>query len=139
MRTICGTIVVAAIAMPCISDAIADDGGVDAGLCKKWPLQERIDAIAADGGGTLVLTAGRQRAGREGNPEGGRAVYRRRPFGGRAQALANWSGAATCAGAARFAARSGRRAMLAELAESEFDTKKICYDIVCQRQVRQDK
>lgn len=63
MRTICGTIVVAAIAMPCIAGAIADDGGVDAGLCKKWPLQERIDAIAADGGGTLVLTAGVYRTG----------------------------------------------------------------------------
>ena len=49
--------------MLCISGAIAADGGVDAGLCKKWPLQERIDAIAAEGGGTLVLTAGVYRTG----------------------------------------------------------------------------
>lgn len=55
--------IIAAIAMPCMSGAIAADGGVDAGLCKKWPLQERIDAIAAEGGGTLVLTAGVYRTG----------------------------------------------------------------------------
>ena len=62
MRNFC-IIIFAAIVPHCISGAIAADGGVDAGLCKKWPLQERIDAIAADGGGTLVLTAGVYRTG----------------------------------------------------------------------------
>ena len=35
-----------------------------------------------------------------------------------------------------LAEAGGRRAMLAELAESEFDTKKICYDIVRREHTR---
>ena len=41
----------------------ADKALADVGKSPVWPLQERIDAIAANGGGTLTLTAGVYRTG----------------------------------------------------------------------------
>lgn len=37
--------------------------GIAENVFAAWPLQERIDALAANGGGTLTLTAGVYRTG----------------------------------------------------------------------------
>ena len=60
-RILCGTIL-ASIVLHCLYGAIAADGR-EVGPGRKWPLQERIDCLAANGGGTLVLTAGVYRTG----------------------------------------------------------------------------
>ena len=62
MRTLC-IVFLAAIVTHGMSGAVAADGRIEVGPVKKWPLQERIDGLAANGGGTLVLTAGVYRTG----------------------------------------------------------------------------
>ena len=61
VRTLCGAIL-AAIVTHCMSGAVAA-AEIEDGPVKKWPLQERIDGLARNGGGTLVLTAGVYRTG----------------------------------------------------------------------------
>jgi len=61
MRTL-SIVFLAAIVTHGMSGAVAA-AEIEVGPVKKWPLQERIDGLAANGGGTLVLTAGVYRTG----------------------------------------------------------------------------
>lgn len=61
MRILC-IVFLAAIVTHYISGAVVATE-IEDGHVKKWPLQERIDGLAANGGGTLVLTAGVYRTG----------------------------------------------------------------------------
>ena len=57
MRTLFAAVFVVLVSR-CVFCAIPPDEREGVGSDMRWPIQERIDAIAAAGGGTLVLTAG---------------------------------------------------------------------------------